>query len=158
MPPILEKKSDKKKLFLKIWCKIIMMMVTTVMMAMLLMLAMMMIGWFKTLGRGKTFALQRFKPELSTSLIIKMMMMVLMMMMMMTTMMMMKIVEKRLILKEITWGSGTGLGHIIKKILGSDIVINVWRGNLELIPNTTSSALTISKKKKTQQKDYSFSI
>ena len=102
----------------------------------------MMMSWLKTLGRGKTFALQRFEPELSDhqddcddeddddeddnndddnddddeddddedegddeSF------------------------WKRLILKEITWGgSGTGWGHIIKKILGSDIVINVWRG------------------------------
>ena len=32
-----------------------------------------------------------------------------------------------------------GAGHIIKKILGSDIVINVClEGNLELIPNTTT--------------------
>ena len=104
------------------------MMVMMVMMAMMLM----MVSWLKTLGRGNTFALQHFEPELSDH-------------------------QddfgdvdeddgdeddddddsdeyddencwKRLILKEITWGSGTGWGHIIKKILGSDIVINVWRG------------------------------
>ena len=38
---------------------------------------------------------------------------------------------KMLILKEITRGSGVGWGHIIKKILGSDIVINVWGGTLD---------------------------